>query len=65
MKEYERALAGRIYATFAVEIHYRIGLCHEKLGNAKFGWPQDLPLRVSQRDVEAPALREISDELPF
>jgi dTDP-4-dehydrorhamnose 3,5-epimerase len=28
-------------------------------------WPQDMQLLVSQRDVEAPTLREISDELPF
>jgi dTDP-4-dehydrorhamnose 3,5-epimerase len=28
-------------------------------------WPQDMALLVSQRDVEAPALREIAGELPF
>jgi dTDP-4-dehydrorhamnose 3,5-epimerase len=28
-------------------------------------WPQDMQLLVSQRDVEAPTLREISGELPF
>ncbi|HEX6389299.1 MAG TPA: dTDP-4-dehydrorhamnose 3,5-epimerase [Solirubrobacteraceae bacterium] len=28
-------------------------------------WPDDMALLVSQRDVEAPALREIADELPF
>jgi dTDP-4-dehydrorhamnose 3,5-epimerase len=28
-------------------------------------WPQDLPLLVSQRDVDAPTLREISDAVPF
>ncbi len=28
-------------------------------------WPQDLPLLVSQRDVDAPPLREVSGELPF
>ena len=28
-------------------------------------WPQDMQLLVSQRDVEAPTLREIADELPF
>jgi dTDP-4-dehydrorhamnose 3,5-epimerase len=28
-------------------------------------WPQDLELLVSQRDVEAPTLREIAEELPF
>jgi dTDP-4-dehydrorhamnose 3,5-epimerase len=29
------------------------------------GWPQDMQLLVSQRDVDAPTLREIADELPF
>ncbi len=29
------------------------------------GWPQDMRLVVSQRDADAPALREIADELPF
>jgi len=28
-------------------------------------WPQDMQLLVSQRDVEAPMLREIAGELPF
>jgi dTDP-4-dehydrorhamnose 3,5-epimerase len=28
-------------------------------------WPDDMALLVSQRDVEAPMLREIADELPF
>ncbi len=28
-------------------------------------WPQDIELLVSQRDVEAPLLREIYDTLPF
>jgi dTDP-4-dehydrorhamnose 3,5-epimerase len=28
-------------------------------------WPQDMQLLVSQRDVEAPSLREIAGELPF
>jgi dTDP-4-dehydrorhamnose 3,5-epimerase len=28
-------------------------------------WPQELELLVSQRDVEAPTLREIAAELPF
>jgi dTDP-4-dehydrorhamnose 3,5-epimerase len=28
-------------------------------------WPQDMALLVSQRDIEAPALREIAAELPF
>jgi len=28
-------------------------------------WPQDLSLLVSQRDVDAPPLREVSGELPF
>jgi dTDP-4-dehydrorhamnose 3,5-epimerase len=28
-------------------------------------WPQDMALLVSQRDVEAPTLRQIADELPF
>ena len=28
-------------------------------------WPDDMALLVSQRDVEAPTLREIADELPF
>jgi dTDP-4-dehydrorhamnose 3,5-epimerase len=28
-------------------------------------WPQDLELLVSQRDVDAPALRDVSGELPF
>lgn len=28
-------------------------------------WPQDIELLVSQRDREAPLLREIYDELPF
>jgi dTDP-4-dehydrorhamnose 3,5-epimerase len=28
-------------------------------------WPQDMQLLVSQRDVEAPTLHEIADELPF
>jgi dTDP-4-dehydrorhamnose 3,5-epimerase len=28
-------------------------------------WPQDLALLVSQRDVDAPPLREVSGELPF
>jgi dTDP-4-dehydrorhamnose 3,5-epimerase len=28
-------------------------------------WPRDMKLLVSQRDVEAPTLREIADELPF
>jgi len=29
------------------------------------GWPQDMALLVSQRDVEAPTLREIAGELAF
>jgi dTDP-4-dehydrorhamnose 3,5-epimerase len=28
-------------------------------------WPDDMALLVSRRDIEAPALREIADELPF
>jgi dTDP-4-dehydrorhamnose 3,5-epimerase len=28
-------------------------------------WPQDMQLLVSQRDVDAPPLREVSGELPF
>jgi dTDP-4-dehydrorhamnose 3,5-epimerase len=28
-------------------------------------WPQDMALLVSQRDMEAPMLREIAGELPF
>jgi dTDP-4-dehydrorhamnose 3,5-epimerase len=28
-------------------------------------WPQDVEVLVSQRDSEAPLLREIADELPF
>jgi len=28
-------------------------------------WPQDMALLVSQRDMEAPTLREIAGELPF
>jgi dTDP-4-dehydrorhamnose 3,5-epimerase len=28
-------------------------------------WPQDLELLVSQRDVDAPPLREVAGELPF
>jgi dTDP-4-dehydrorhamnose 3,5-epimerase len=28
-------------------------------------WPQDLALLVSQRDIEAPTLRQIAGELPF
>jgi dTDP-4-dehydrorhamnose 3,5-epimerase len=28
-------------------------------------WPQDMALLVSERDVKAPMLREIADELPF
>jgi dTDP-4-dehydrorhamnose 3,5-epimerase len=28
-------------------------------------WPDDMALLVSERDVRAPALREIADELPF
>jgi dTDP-4-dehydrorhamnose 3,5-epimerase len=28
-------------------------------------WPQDMALLVSQRDMEAPKLREIAGELPF
>ncbi len=28
-------------------------------------WPQDIALLVSERDMHAPALREIADELPF
>jgi dTDP-4-dehydrorhamnose 3,5-epimerase len=28
-------------------------------------WPQDVELLVSQRDVDAPSLREIADDLPF
>jgi len=28
-------------------------------------WPQDMALLVSQRDIAAPALREIAGELPF
>jgi dTDP-4-dehydrorhamnose 3,5-epimerase len=28
-------------------------------------WPQDLALLVSQRDVDAPPLREVAAELPF
>jgi len=28
-------------------------------------WPQDMALLVSQRDVDAPMLREIAGELPF
>jgi dTDP-4-dehydrorhamnose 3,5-epimerase len=28
-------------------------------------WPQDMELIVSQRDVDAPTLREIADGLPF
>lgn len=28
-------------------------------------WPQDMALLVSERDVEAPLLREIEDDLPF
>ncbi len=28
-------------------------------------WPQDMPLFVSERDIDAPSLREIADELPF
>jgi dTDP-4-dehydrorhamnose 3,5-epimerase len=28
-------------------------------------WPQDMQLLVSQRDVDAPTLREIADDLPF
>ncbi len=28
-------------------------------------WPQDLALLVSQRDVDAPPLREVAGELPF
>ncbi|MGH2941889.1 MAG: dTDP-4-dehydrorhamnose 3,5-epimerase [Solirubrobacteraceae bacterium] len=29
------------------------------------GWPQDMALLVSQRDIDAPALREIAGGLPF
>jgi dTDP-4-dehydrorhamnose 3,5-epimerase len=29
------------------------------------GWPQDMQLLVSQRDVDAPTLREIAGGLPF
>jgi dTDP-4-dehydrorhamnose 3,5-epimerase-like enzyme len=28
-------------------------------------WPREIALLVSQRDLEAPALREIAGELPF
>jgi len=28
-------------------------------------WPQDMALLVSERDMHAPSLREITDELPF
>ena len=31
----------------------------------EIAWPEDMALLVSQRDVEAPTLREIADELPF
>jgi dTDP-4-dehydrorhamnose 3,5-epimerase len=29
------------------------------------GWPQDMALLVSERDVSAPTLAEIADDLPF
>ena len=31
----------------------------------RIAWPQDMALLVSERDMHAPSLREITDELPF
>jgi TolA-binding protein len=34
-KEYERALASKVDPALAVELHYRVGVCREKLGSTK------------------------------
>jgi dTDP-4-dehydrorhamnose 3,5-epimerase len=33
--------------------------------DVEIAWPQDIALLVSDRDIHAPTLRELADELPF